>query len=228
VEEEIASANPDLNKTQIRSICGLMMFSGDTAEKPISVLSGGEKSRVLLGKIIAQPCNLLLLDEPTHHLDIESIEALIDAIDEFPGAVAIVSHSEWVLQRIPLNKIVVCHKERQELFLGSYEEFLTNIGWPEETAPPKKKSSIEKPSRKSPKAEIKKCEDQIIELESRIETNTHKLAEISQTGQGEKIKELLALIARDQQLVDELYDRLHQLYAPSSSIVPIGINSKPL
>jgi ATP-binding cassette subfamily F protein 3 len=132
VEEEIASANPNLTATQIRAICGLMMFSSDLAKKPISVLSGGEKSRVLLGKIIAQPCNLLFLDEPTHHLDIESIEALIDAINEFPGAVVIVSHSEWVLQRILLNKIVICHKERQEIFLGNYAEFLDTIGWAEE------------------------------------------------------------------------------------------------
>lgn len=66
IEDEISDANHNLNFTQIRAICGLMMFSGDAAKKPISVLSGGEKSRVLLGKIIAKPCNLLLLDEPTH------------------------------------------------------------------------------------------------------------------------------------------------------------------
>ena len=78
IEEEISLANPLLNYTEVKGIAGTMMFSGDLSCKKISLLSGGERSRVLLGKILAKPCNLLLLDEPTHHLDIESVEALID------------------------------------------------------------------------------------------------------------------------------------------------------
>lgn len=129
IEEEIGAANTKLNLTQIKAICGLMMFSGDKSKKQNSVLSGGEKSRVLIGKIIAAPCNLLLLDEPTHHLDIESIEALIDAIEDFDGAVIMVTHSELILKRMALDKIVVCHEGRQELFLGTYEDFLEDDGW---------------------------------------------------------------------------------------------------
>lgn len=124
IEEEIGSANPKLNKTQIKGICGLMMFSGDKSTKPNSVLSGGEKSRVLLGKILAKPCNLLLLDEPTHHLDLESIEALIDAIEDFEGAVIMVTHSELILKRMALDKIIICHEGKQKMHLGTYEELL--------------------------------------------------------------------------------------------------------
>lgn len=131
IEEEIASANPKLSYTQVKAICGLMMFSGDKSTKPNSVLSGGEKSRVLLGKIVATRCNFLLLDEPTHHLDLESIEALIDAIEDFEGAVIMVTHSELILKRMVLDKIVVCHEGKQELFLGTYEEFLDKNGWHE-------------------------------------------------------------------------------------------------
>lgn len=131
VEEEIASANTKLNFTQVKAICGLMMFSGDKAKKNNGVLSGGEKSRVLLGKIIATPCNLLLLDEPTHHLDMESIEALIDAIEEFEGAVIMVTHSELILKRMVLDKIVICHQGKQQIHLGTYEEFLEKNGWDE-------------------------------------------------------------------------------------------------
>lgn len=131
IEEEVAIANPKLSFTQIKSICGLMMFSGDKSKKLNSVLSGGEKSRVMIGKIIAKPCNFLLLDEPTHHLDMESIEALIDAIEDFQGAVIIVTHSELILKRMCLNKIVVCHEGKQEMFLGTYEEFLDTNGWDE-------------------------------------------------------------------------------------------------
>ena len=129
IEQEISIANPKLNFTQIKGICGLMMFSGDKSNKLTSVLSGGEKSRVLLGKILAGPCNLLLLDEPTHHLDLESIEALIDAIEDFQGAVIMVTHSELILKRMALDKIVVCHQGRQEMHLGSYETFLEKDGW---------------------------------------------------------------------------------------------------
>lgn len=131
IEEEISTANPKLNRTQVKGICGLMMFSGDKSNKLNSVLSGGERSRVLLGKIIAAPCNLLLLDEPTHHLDMESIEALIDAIEDFQGAVIMVTHSELILKRMLLDKIIVCHQGRQELHLGTYEDFLDANGWHE-------------------------------------------------------------------------------------------------
>jgi len=134
IEEEISAANPKLNLTQVKGICGLMMFGGDKSKKQNGVLSGGEKSRVLLGKIIATPCNLLLLDEPTHHLDMESIEALIDAIEDFNGAVIIVTHSELILKRMLLDKIVVCHERRQEMFLGTYEDFLDADGWHDEDA----------------------------------------------------------------------------------------------
>ena len=151
IEEEIAAANPLLNFSQIRSICGLMMFGGDLAKKSISVLSGGEKSRVLLGKIVAQPCNLLFLDEPTHHLDIESIEALIDAIEDFEGAVVLITHSEWVLRRIPFNKLIVCHQHKQESFLGGYDEFLEKIGWQEE-----QKEAEKRPSSMQEKTQSKK------------------------------------------------------------------------
>jgi ATP-binding cassette subfamily F protein 3 len=68
------------------------MFSGDNAEKRISVLSGGEKCRVLIGKLLVAPSNLLLLDEPTHHLDMPSCEAIIEAIEEFKGAAVVVTH----------------------------------------------------------------------------------------------------------------------------------------
>jgi len=211
IEDEISSANTDLNFTQVRSICGLMMFSGDLAKKAISVLSGGEKSRVLLGKIIASPCNLLLLDEPTHHLDIESIEALIDAIDEFEGSVVIVTHSEWVLRRIPFNKLIVCHKEKQEEFLGTYDEFLSQVGWQEEgEKEPKKKA---KPTqKKSNKSEIKKCEDQIVLLEANLQKNNEKLASIAHTNKYDEIKALLTLIEADQKQIDEIFIRLGELY----------------
>ena len=101
VEEEILYAHPDVDRQAARSICGAMMFSGDDALKKISVLSGGEKSRVMLGKLLATPVNLLLLDEPTNHLDMDACDALIAAIDNFNGTVIMVTHNEMFLHALP-------------------------------------------------------------------------------------------------------------------------------
>src|SRR5262249_7680721 len=129
VEEEIWNTNTRLNLTEVKSIAGLMMFSGDHANKRMEMLSGGEKSRVLIGKILAQPCNLLLLDEPTHHLDMESIEALIDALEEFDGAVVIATHSELILSRLGVDKIIHCKEGKQEVYTNGYEAFVEKVGW---------------------------------------------------------------------------------------------------
>ncbi len=128
--EELSSANPTLNNQRLRSLAGAMMFPGDTAEKSIKVLSGGERSRVLLGKILANPTNLLLLDEPTNHLDIESIEELTEQLDEYEGAVIIITHSEMILRDIA-TKLIVFNQENAQVFLGKYDDFLDKIGWDE-------------------------------------------------------------------------------------------------
>jgi ATP-binding cassette subfamily F protein 3 len=174
IEEEIALANPYLNYTEIKGIAGAMMFSGTLSAKKISVLSGGERSRVLLGKIVAKPCNLLLLDEPTHHLDIESIEALIDALEDFGGSVVMVTHSELILRRLALDKIVLCEEAQQTVFLGNYDEFLEKVGWDEKKKPAPPKSS--QPNVRKERAEevarraavIKPIEKQIHETEQQI------------------------------------------------------------
>ncbi len=82
------------------------MFSGDDADKKISILSGGERSRVMLGKIIATPANLLFLDEPTNHLDMQSIDSLCDAVKRFEGSVVIVTHSEMLLRELADQLII--------------------------------------------------------------------------------------------------------------------------
>ncbi|MBN2722108.1 MAG: ABC-F family ATP-binding cassette domain-containing protein, partial [Campylobacterales bacterium] len=118
--DEISSVDKKLGIAQVRAICGTMMFSGDLAEKKIEVLSGGEKSRVMLGKIIATPANLLLLDEPTNHLDMQSIDALCDAVESFEGAVIMVTHSEMLLRRLA-DTLIIFHEGRAEYFDGGYD-----------------------------------------------------------------------------------------------------------
>jgi len=128
VEEEILYSHPDLDRQQARNICGAMMFEGNSALKQISVLSGGEKSRVMLAKLLAQPLNLLMLDEPTNHLDMESCDSLILAIDNFRGAVLLVTHNEMFLHSLA-NRLIVFKNDEIHLFEGSYQEFLEKEGW---------------------------------------------------------------------------------------------------
>jgi ATP-binding cassette subfamily F protein 3 len=98
-------------QTRVRQVCGNMLFSGSKADKRIAVLSGGEKSRVMLGKILLKANNLLLLDEPTNHLDMESCDALIDAINNFQGAVLVVAHSDYFIQNVA-NKFIIFDEEK--------------------------------------------------------------------------------------------------------------------
>ncbi len=135
--EEIQKSNPALPFGGVRAICGAMMFDGDLAKKQVKVLSGGEKSRVMLGKILANPTNLLLLDEPTNHLDMESIEELTEQIVEYEGAVIIVTHSELILRSLA-NKLIVFNEGKAFLFHGGYDDFLERVGWEDEPKPKKK------------------------------------------------------------------------------------------
>ena len=140
------------------------MFSGDNALKKISVLSGGEKSRVLLGKLLVKPSNMLMLDEPTNHLDMESNDSLVEAIDAFNGSAIIVTHSEMMLHALA-TRLIVFDDGKVTLFEGTYQDFLDRIGWKSENdsnAPrvkksrPRKKSVNRKQLRRERAAQLKK------------------------------------------------------------------------
>ncbi len=162
IMDEIYSINHKLPEAVIRSICGIMMFSGDNAKKKISLLSGGEKSRVMLGKIIAQDVNLLFLDEPTNHLDIDSIDALTTAIKAFEGSCVIVTHSEELLRAV-CDRLIVFTNDGADYFNGTYDEFLEKIGWEDDDTSEKKK--VVKPKRN--KKEIKKLRAAIVTEKSK-------------------------------------------------------------
>jgi ATP-binding cassette subfamily F protein 3 len=156
IMDEIYSVNHKLPEPVIRNICGIMMFSGDNAKKKISLLSGGEKSRVMLGKIIAGDVNLLFLDEPTNHLDIDSIDALTNAIKAFEGSCIIVTHSEELLRAV-CDRLIIFRNDGADYFNGTYDEFLEKIGWedePKEEKPKPKKPKMNKKESKRLRAAI--------------------------------------------------------------------------
>lgn len=132
VLEEIQSADKNCTDNKARTIAGGLMFPGDAALKTIKVLSGGEKSRVLLGKILVAPSHLLFLDEPTNHLDMQSCDSLIEAIDNFDGSVIMVTHNEMHLRAVA-TRLVVFDNNKVSIYNGSYDDFLRDVGWSDES-----------------------------------------------------------------------------------------------
>ena len=116
---------PTDDEQVVRGTLGRMLFSGDSISKSVKVLSGGEKVRMLIGKLILQRYNVLILDEPTNHLDMESIEALNIALEEFPGTIIIVSHDRQLISSLADEIIEIKHGQKTEYFQGKYEEYLT-------------------------------------------------------------------------------------------------------
>ena len=212
VLHEIMSADPNGEPQRAREISGALLFSQDLALKPLSVLSGGEKSRVLLGKILMKPCHLLLLDEPTNHLDLESCEALCTAIDEFDGSVIMVTHNELILERIA-ERLLVFSETGARYFHGGYQNFLEQVGWQDENASLKadSRSSPEDNSgrdRKVQKRELAQLRQQrsktLTPLEKKIEKLEKKISDLEEELRQVNEDLLAAAYASDVQAITDL------------------------
>jgi ATP-binding cassette subfamily F protein 3 len=232
VEEEILYSDAGVDRQQARDICGAMLFSGDEALKKIAVLSGGEKSRVLLGKIIATPLNLLLLDEPTNHLDMESCDALLSALDAFEGTLVLVTHNEMFLHALA-ERLIVFRESGVELFDGRYQDFLDKGGWQDEkpagsaaaeaTGAPGENLKAARKEMRRRRSEIgarrtralKPLEDEMKRLERDIERQDAEIGKLAQAMQaasenrdGTVITDIAQRLHAGQKEVDRLFDAL--------------------
>jgi ATP-binding cassette subfamily F protein 3 len=135
-QDEATCLNPALNVYQtlagdapihmvphIRNILGGFLFSGDDIEKPVRVLSGGERTRLAVARMLLRPSNTLLLDEPTNHLDLDSKDVLLDALEDFGGTLIFVSHDRYFVDKLATKVIEIGHGQAL-LYPGNYEEFL--------------------------------------------------------------------------------------------------------
>ncbi|MBN9415638.1 glycosyl transferase family 1 [bacterium SCN 62-11] len=125
VFEQVYEEMPTATIGQVRTLLGCFLFSGEDADKKISVLSGGEKSRVVLAMILAKPVNFLVLDEPTNHLDMRSREILMQSLKEFEGTVVLVSHDRHFLKEVS-NRVYHIENHKMRVFEGGYQEFLVS------------------------------------------------------------------------------------------------------
>jgi len=127
VFEEVSERTPLATIGSIKNLLGSFQFSGSDADKKVGVLSGGEKSRVMLACMLALPVNFLILDEPTNHLDIQSREVLLDALTRFEGTIIIVSHDRYFLRHLA-NRVFEIDHGQMQVFEGDYHYYLQKTG----------------------------------------------------------------------------------------------------
>ena len=174
-----------MSEEEARSYLGRFLFSGDDVFKTVSVLSGGEKSRVALAKLILQEPNVLVLDEPTNHLDLSSQDALQSVLASFPGTLLFVSHDRYLIDALA-EQLWVLDDGRLTRYPGGYSDFAEGLSRPldrsgDETAPPDRQN---REGRVSPEARVRELEDEVVALADR-------LSEIASTTPAPQLVELM-------------------------------------
>ena len=197
--QELQAFAPKHNETELRSILGSFLFTGDDVFKKIKVLSGGEKSRVALAKALTADANFLILDEPTNHLDIASVNILIQALQQFEGTFIVVSHDRYFLDNVA-NKIWFIEDQKIKVYPGTYAEYDV---W-------QAKRKLEPKATPAPKLE-KKAEPVVVKPQQPNDDKSKQLKKLNQdltkmeeqiTALEQTIKQLEAQLADDSLYAD--------------------------
>jgi ATP-binding cassette, subfamily F, member 3 len=190
---ELRQTGTDKTETELRTILGCFLFSNEEVFKKIKVLSGGEKSRVALAKVLISQANFLLLDEPTNHLDIQSVNILIQALQQYEGSYVVVSHDRHFIDRVA-NKIWYLENEEIKEYPGTFEEYEI---WQEERQASQKNQNIQiKPVAKTPEPKKVLSEDEKKEHQKNLKKTAQRLEEAE--------KELATLEIRKMEIENQL------------------------
>ncbi|UOQ71746.1 ABC-F family ATP-binding cassette domain-containing protein [Hymenobacter cellulosilyticus] len=168
--QEMVEAGSKRSEMELRSVLGSFLFTGDEVYKKIKVLSGGEKSRVALAKTLISEANFLLLDEPTNHLDMQSVNILIQALDQYEGTYIVISHDRFFVENVA-NKIWYIEDYQLKEYPGTYAEYEQ---WQEDREKAAKKAGLASPSAPKPVKEEKKPVSS-----SEREANQHELKKVN-------------------------------------------------
>ena len=217
--EEIQNAYPHMNDTQARSALAMFLFRGDDVFKPIATLSGGEKARIELLKLMLSESNFLLLDEPTNHLDADSREALENALEGYEGTLFAITHDRYLANRLA-TRILAFTPDGLRESLGNYDDYLRNAEqWAQLAQPSTEKApkaavvTQSKQQRESSiqlrrlKAQLRKCEDEISKLEEAIAQSEQQLSDPSLASDYQKMMEVTDTIDAQKQQLDQAMER---------------------
>ncbi len=228
VWDEVYSVAPDYIVPQLRTLLGCFLFSGDSVEKPVSVLSGGERSRLVLCKLLLSPANCLLLDEPTNHLDIRSKDVLMESLQEYGGTIVFVSHDRYFLDGLA-TKVLEVGNGTVITYLGNYEDYLARKESemksaetlreqePEETV--ESEAGIQAPDPDSGRSKKKKVNPYRIQaltgkidaVESEIHTHETRIAVLAQMLASENLYRDYTLFRSTMEEHDRLQEELTSL-----------------
>ncbi len=211
VIDEIWDIHPQMTQTEIRSALAIFLFKGEDVFKPIGALSGGERARVLLLKLMLSRANFLLLDEPTNHLDIGSCEALEEALSGYDGTLFVVSHDRYLINRLA-DKVYALTPQGAELYLGNYDAYLekreARQAIAEKKAAPKQNLYKQ---RKERDAELRKKRAALRRLETEIEENDGAVSELEKSLENPDIAADYEAVARISQEIAELREKADAL-----------------
>ena len=232
--EEISDDYPYLNNTQIRNVLAAFLFTGEDVFKRISDLSGGERGRVSLAKLVLSNANFLILDEPTNHLDIMSKEILEDALNGYEGTILYVSHDRYFINRTA-HRILDLTEGQFVSYVGNYDYYLekhdTVMAAIEASAPQNadadnaaaakvaesevkldwKAQKEEQARLRKKENDLKKCEEKIAELEARISEIDTEMSDPTIGTQVAKLQELTKEQTTCQEQLEKLYEQWEEL-----------------
>lgn len=212
VIDEIWDLHPQMTQTEVRSALAVFLFKGEDVFKPVGALSGGERARVLLLKLMLSKANFLLLDEPTNHLDIGSCEALEDALSGYDGTLFVVSHDRYLINKLA-DKVYVLGKEGAKLYLGNYDSYVEQRDKEQavvEEQRPEPKVNLYK-LRKEREANLRKKRSALSRLESQIEENDTQVKTLEkQLEDPEFAADYEAVVAASQE-ISQLHQQAEEL-----------------
>jgi ATP-binding cassette subfamily F protein 3 len=215
--EEALDTPQRVTEQFVRTVLGCFLFHGDDIFKKVRVLSGGEKSRLALVKLLLDPPNLLLMDEPTTHLDLASIDALVDALDQFEGTLIFISHDVYFIRALA-NRVVHVDAGRLTIYPGDYQYYLDKtsrkappvqkvVARP--TAKPKSQKRIEAEERQALARQRRDQQKVVSELEKQIHDlerrQTELAAELEKPETYEKTGQVMQLNRELTHVTDELH-----------------------